>query len=175
MATDDDENPLGLANGDQEEENRSDCETGADDLPPDVVQRIKSVLDKPRDGSKILLDWNAFDPGAAIKENDVKNVWERLLGEGKDGKAKDDKEQPPVPYNRHVAAVLRKRMFDLKKDMLAYAKNKAYNCMIQACVQRELVTGMLVPVNSISALRKVRTNTTKTCTIYVTNTILQVL
>lgn len=177
MASDNEANqvdPLGLANGDQDE-NGSDSESGADNLSPDVVQRIKSVLDKPHDGSKILLDWNAFDPGAAIRENDVKNVWERLLGTGKDGKGKDDEDRPPVPYNRHVANILRQRLFDLKKDMLAYAKNKAYNCMIQACVRRELATEMGSPVNSISSLRKVCTTTTTTCAFYVTNTLLLVL
>jgi 6-pyruvoyl-tetrahydropterin synthase len=157
MATNGDDNPLGLANGDQEE-NGSESETGADDFPPDVVQRIKNALDKPHDGSKILLDWNAFEPGSAIRENDVKHVWERLLRQ--------------IPYNRHVASVLRKRMYDLKTEMLKYAKNKAYNCMIQACMRRELNTELGMPVNSITSLRKVRTKRSTTGAFHVTNTLL---
>ena len=175
MSTHNDE---GLANGDQGQQDSDGGPDGEDDLAPDVVERIRRVLNKPRNGSKILLDWNAFDPGAAIKENDVKNVWERLLEQDDKGIAKDDPALPPLPYNRAVSLVLRQRMFDLKKDMLKYAKNKAYNCMIQASMRRGLKTMMGIEVKSISALRKVRTDGTRnyTCSLYVsTNTILQVL
>jgi hypothetical protein len=158
MSTHNDE---GLANGDQGQQDSNGGPDGEDDLAPDVVKRIRLVLNKPRDGSKILLDWNAFDPGAAIKENDVKNVWERLLEQDDKGIAKDDPALPPLPYNRAVSLVLRQRMFELKKDMLKYAKNKAYNCMIQASIRRGLKTTMGIDVNSISALRKVRTYGTR--------------
>jgi hypothetical protein len=36
-----------------------------------------------------------------------------------------NKDKDPVPYNRAVSEVLRKTMFEKKKEMVAYAKEKA--------------------------------------------------
>lgn len=116
-------------------------------LSPNIIRKIQSVLEKRSDGKKLKLDWNAFDAGGALKETEVKDIWNRFL-------AKTNTRAEVVPYGPEVSKILRKTLSDKKKDMLAYAKDKAYKVMILACKRIQLCTELGAPITSIALLRQ---------------------
>jgi hypothetical protein len=115
-------------------------------LTDNQQHKVKTVLDKRTDGDPIFLDWNAFDPSNAIRETELKDIFHRFVGE--DGVFLDE---PHLQYD-DVADVLRTAAEKKKSELLAYAKDKALERMLDECRKIDLVTIGGTPVTNKKTL-----------------------